>query len=84
MIRTTRNHTLESRKGIMWEFPDSPVVRIQSFHCEGTKVQQAAREKKGGGGVQTSASYIPKLINILLLSTLNIVLLQKTYLEAEV
>ena len=60
MIRTTRNHTLESRKGIMWEFPDSPVVRIQSFHCEGTKVQQAAREKNGGGGRNNLyISYIP-------------------------
>ena len=44
----------------MWEFPDSPVVRIQSFHCEGTKVQQAAREKKGGGGRNNLyISYIP-------------------------
>ena len=30
MIRTIRNHTLESRKGIIWEFPGSPLVRIWS------------------------------------------------------
>ena len=30
MIRTIRNHTLESRKGIIWEFPGSPQVRIWS------------------------------------------------------
>ena len=47
MIRTIRNHTLESRKGIIWEFPGSPLSVAQSSIPESTVRELGSCKQQG-------------------------------------